>query len=95
MDSSTSPHSSGHIDDLFNRTTSSYDNTLMKALAVQQISRSGYARAGIILVGISVLGIASNLCVFLVIIRNRRLQTPINVMVLSLSLSKNLKFCPC
>ena len=54
----------------------------------QRLSRSGYIIAGLILVGITVLGVVSNLCVILVICRNRRLRTPINLMLLSLSFSE-------
>ena len=69
------------------------NETLQHALhdafeARRSLSGSGYFAAGIILAAISVVGIVNNFCVVLVIIKDRRLRTPINLMLLSLSLSK-------
>ena len=61
--------------------------------ARRSLSGSGYFAAGIILAAISVVGIVNNFCVFLVIIKDRRLRTPINLMLLSLSLSKGRGCC--
>ena len=79
------------LDDAFYPNLSSHlPNDMLQEdlMTVQRLSRFGYFIAGLVLVAVSVLGIASNFCVFLVIAGNRRFRTPINLMLLSLSLSK-------
>ena len=52
--------------------------------------REGFLNAGIILASISIIGVVNNFCVFLVIVKHAHLRTPINMMLLSLSLSNYL-----
>ena len=58
-------------------------------VALGRLSPSGYTTVGIILTLISVFGIHNHLAVILVLLKNRSLRTPVNLMLLNLSASKD------
>lgn len=52
-----------------------------------RLSPGGYVTAGVILALIALLGIVNNLAVIIIIARNRALRTPVNLVLLNLSIS--------
>ena len=78
----------------FARNETSLNRTLGRGSAFgteRMLSPTGYTTTGVVLTFISVFGIVNNFFVFLILVRNRPLRTPVNLMILSLSLSEYYK----
>ena len=65
------------------------ERVLSGASAVKRFTPYGYTVAGVLLTFIAIVGTFNHLCVVIIIVRNPRLRTPTNWMLLNLSASES------